>query len=85
MITLEGHAKQPGIAIAVAAVVDAKMGINAVSPALLMEGISALRGGLRPSDYPEVILICESLAVALNTRIPRARNGRAKPCTEPAA
>lgn len=70
MITLEGSAKQPGIAIAVAAIVDAANGINGVSPALLQHGISALRGGLRPSDYPEAILACDNLALGGVMRIP---------------
>lgn len=70
MKTLEGVARQPGIAIAVAAVVDAKSGINAVSPALLQEGISALRRAANPSDYPEAIVACDSLAVGAITRIP---------------
>lgn len=53
-----------------AAVVDAKSGINAVSPALLQEGISALRRAANPSDYPEAIVACDSLAVGAITRIP---------------
>lgn len=70
MQTLEGIAKQPGIAIAVAAVVDAKLGINGVSPALLLTGISALRSSLVPSDYPEAIVACDSLALGAVMRIP---------------
>ncbi len=70
MNTIEGTAKQPGIAIAVAAVVDARRGINAVSPALLQEGISALMRAAKPADYPEAIIACDSLAVGTITRIP---------------
>lgn len=70
MITLEGIAKQPGVAIAVAAIVDAKNGINAISPALLMSGISSLRNGLRPADYPEAVLACDTLALGATMRIP---------------
>lgn len=70
MITLEGVARQPGIAIAVAAVVDAKNGINGISPTLLMSGISALRQGLRCEDYPDVIIACDSLAIGTVMRIP---------------
>lgn len=70
MITLEGIARHPGIAIAVAAVVDAKSGINAVSPALLQEGISALRHGLLAQDYPQAVVACDSLAIGSSIRIP---------------
>ena len=70
MTTLEGTVRTPGIAIAVAAVVDATNGINGVSPTLLLNGISALRGGLRPSDYPEAILACDNLALGAVMRIP---------------
>jgi len=70
MITLEGIAKQPGFAIAVAAVVDAKNGINGVSPALLQSGISALKKGLAPIDYPEAIIVCDNLAMGAVTKIP---------------
>lgn len=70
MITLEGTAKQPGIAIAVAAKVDAKSGINGISHTLLMSGISALRAGLMPADYPEAILACDNLALGAVMRIP---------------
>lgn len=70
MITLEGIARNPGIAIAVAAVVDAKSGINGVSHALLQEGISALRQGMPPQDYPQAIIACDNLALGAAIRIP---------------
>jgi len=70
MRTLEGTSRHPGIAIAVAAVVDAKMGINGVSPALLQTGITALRRGATTSDYPEAIIACDSLAMGAVSRIP---------------
>jgi len=70
MKTLEGIAKQPGIAIAVAAIVDATNGINSVSTVLLQSGISALRSGSSPSDYAEAVIACDSLAVGALTKIP---------------
>lgn len=70
MTTLEGIARQPGIAIAVAAVVDAKNGLNGVSYALLRSGISALMQGLPARDYPEAAIACDSLAVGSAMRIP---------------
>ncbi len=70
MRTLKGIAKQAGIAIAVAAVVDAKNGINGISPALLQTGIAALRGSLNSADYPEAIIACDNLAVGAITKIP---------------
>ncbi len=70
MITLEGIARNPGIAIAVAAVVDAKNGLNAVSHTLLKSGMSALMQNLPAKDYPEAILACDSLVIGSTTRIP---------------
>jgi len=70
MTTLEGTARQPGIAIAVAAVVDAKNGLNGVSHTLLRSGISALMQGLPAKDYPEAIIACDSLAIGAVMRIP---------------
>lgn len=69
MKTFEGIAKHPGTAMAVAALVDAASGINGISSALLMEGITALRRGLQPVDYPEAILVCDSLKTAESVRI----------------
>lgn len=70
MITLEGIARTPGIAIAVAAVVDAKTGINGVSHTLLRTGLSALMKGLPAKDYPEAVVACDSLAIGAATRVP---------------
>ena len=70
MTTLEGIGRNPGTAIAVAAVVDAKSGINGVSHALLKSGISALTQNLPPDDYPEVIIACDSLTIGSSIRIP---------------
>lgn len=70
MTTLEGIARQHGVAIAVAAVVDAKHGINGVSHTLLMQGILALRTGAQPSDYPEAVLACDNLALGAALKIP---------------
>lgn len=70
LITLDGTARYPGVAIAVAAVVDAKLGINGVSPALLQEGISALRNGLRAQDYPEAVMACDNVALGGVMRVP---------------
>ena len=70
MRTLEAIAKYPGHAIAVVASVDAASGINGVSSTLLMEGISALRRGLRPADYPEAIIACDKLDTGAGIKIP---------------
>lgn len=53
-----------------AAVVDAKNGLNGVSHTLLKSGISALMQGLPAKDYPEAIVACDSLATGLAMRIP---------------
>ena len=70
LITLEGLARNPGIAIAVAAVVDAKNGINGVSHHILKSGISALKQGLPTEDYPEAVIACENLPLGVTMRIP---------------
>jgi len=70
MLTIEGKAKRSGVAIAVAAVVDATNGINGVSPALLAEGLAALKKMLAPQDYPEAIVVCDMLAMGVSIRIP---------------
>lgn len=70
MKALGGTAKYPGTAIAVGVYVDAASGINGVSSTLLMEGISALRRGSKPADYPEAILACDNLNTGAGIRIP---------------
>lgn len=70
MITLEGIAKQPGIAIAVAAAVDARSGINGVSHALLETGIASLKSGLPPADFPEAIIACDTIVLGFAIKIP---------------
>lgn len=73
MITLQGIPRQHGVAIAVAATVNSVSGINGVSPALLESGISSLRKGLIPADYPEAIVACDNLAVGFGIKIPGIR------------
>lgn len=73
MITIHGTGKKEGIAIAVAAVVDARAGLGSVSPALLQSGVDALKRRLAPQDYPEAVIVCESLAMGLAARIPGVR------------
>ncbi len=70
MKTLEGIAKHSGAAMAIVARVDSKLGINALPSSLLMEGISALRKGTAPTDYPEAILACDTLQFGSTVRIP---------------
>lgn len=73
MITIHGRAKNKGIAIAVAAVVDPVTGINGVSQSILQQGISALRQRLDPKDYPEVIIASYELTTGLAVKIPGVR------------
>jgi len=70
MITIQGKARNDGIAIATAALVDARSGINAVSPALLQEGLNAIKRQLGPADYPEAVVACDTLAIGVSVRIP---------------
>lgn len=70
MVTIEGTPRKPGVAIASGAVVDARHGMGGVSPALLNEGLRALRAMLPASDYPEAVIACDTLVMGLSIRIP---------------
>lgn len=70
MISIKGTAKHEGVAIAVAAKVDSINGINGVDPAILEEGIRAIRKGLTRVDYPEVVVACDSVVMGVSLRIP---------------
>ncbi len=70
MITIQGKATKEGFAIATAAKVDTKNGINGVSPVLLQQGINALKRNLIPRDYPEAAMACDTLVMGMSLKIP---------------
>ncbi|MCE5322691.1 hypothetical protein LLG46_05160 [bacterium] len=70
MITIHGKARKDGVAIAVAALVDTKNGINGVAPTILEDGVRALKRGLSPQDYPEAVIICDNLVMGISLHIP---------------
>lgn len=70
MTTIHGTARKEGVAIAVAAIVDARLGVSGVSPELLAEGLAAIRRMAEPVDYPECVVICDTLAMGASVRIP---------------
>jgi hypothetical protein len=70
MFRIEGIAKTPGIAIAVAAVIDVIRGVNSVDPEILEKGMGSLRSQIASTDYPDIIIACDSLAVGLSTQLP---------------
>jgi hypothetical protein len=70
MMTIHGTAKKEGVAIAVAAIVDAQLGVSAVSPDLLAEGLAAIKRMAEPADYPECVVVCDTLAMGVSVRIP---------------
>lgn len=70
MITIEGKSLKPGVAIATAAVVDAKQGMGGVSPDLLMEGVRALRAMLPPKEHPDAVVASDTLALGMSLRLP---------------
>ena len=70
MITIEGRSLKGGVAVAVAAVVDARHGIGGVSAALVAEGMKALKAMMPESDYPEAVVVCDTLVMGLSVRIP---------------
>ena len=70
MVTIEGRSLKAGVAVAVAAVVDARHGMGGVSAALLVEGAKALKAMLPSQDYPEAVVVCDTLVMGLWVRIP---------------
>ena len=70
MKTIHGVSVTPGVAIAVGAVVDSIQGLNLVSPALLQEGLKALKAMLPVQDYPEAIIVCDLLNIGASLRVP---------------
>ena len=70
MITIRGKAKHEGVAIAIAARVNSINGINGVDMAILEQGIKALRKGLTPVNFPEVVVACDNLVMGVSLRIP---------------
>ncbi len=73
LTTIYGNTIKSGVVIAVAAVIDPLLGINNVSPALLEEGVAALKKGLNANEYPEAIIVAENLAIASAVVIPGIR------------
>lgn len=70
MTTIHGTLKNEGVAIAVAAMVDAQHGVSGISPALLQDGLQAIRSGMEPDEFPEAVVVCDMLAVGASVRIP---------------
>lgn len=69
MTTIEGLPVSGGIAMASAAVIRTSSTGVEIPHTLVQKGIGALRSGLQPEDYPEVIVICDSLAAGIGMRI----------------
>ncbi|MDH7602400.1 MAG: hypothetical protein QHI38_09665 [Armatimonadota bacterium] len=70
MKTIRGISVTSGIAIAVGAVVDSAHGLGLVSPKILEEGLKALKTMLPVQDYPEVVVVCDTLTIGASLRIP---------------
>ncbi|MEN6357820.1 MAG: hypothetical protein ABFD83_12140 [Armatimonadota bacterium] len=70
MITIQGKARKDGVAIAVAALVDTKNGINGVAHSILEEGLHALKQGISAQDYPEAVIVCDNLIMGMSLHIP---------------
>lgn len=56
--------------MAIVARVDSVTGINGVDPAILEEGIRAIRKGLSRVDYPEVVIACDNMVMGVSLKIP---------------
>ena len=73
MRILSGESAHPGVAIAVAALVDALSGFSGVPESVVRDGRRAIRAGLPESEQPEVVLLSDAPAFASMVRIPGAR------------
>jgi len=73
MREFHGTPKVPGVAIAVAVVVDVQGGLSGVPESIMRQGLKSLKMGLMPEDYPEVIIVCDLLSIGSSIRIPGIR------------
>lgn len=73
MQELHGSSRFSGIAMAVVVVISATSGLSGVSEKVLQQGLKALRKGLAESDWPEVIIICDQLAIGSAVKLPGLR------------
>ncbi len=70
MKIIHGISVTPGIAMAVGALVDSVHGLGLVSPRILQEGLKAIKAMLSVQDYPEVVIVCDTLSIGTSLRIP---------------
>ncbi|MGQ9456481.1 MAG: hypothetical protein ACUVT8_06875 [Armatimonadota bacterium] len=56
--------------MAVAGIIDSAHGLGLVSPRLMSEGSKALKAMLPVQDWPEAVIVCDTLAVGLALQIP---------------
>lgn len=73
MRELNGTPRIPGVAMAVAVVVDVQGGLSGVPESVMRQGLRSLKMGLKPEDYPEVVIVCDLLAIGSSVRIPGIR------------
>jgi len=73
MQVLQGISRCPGVAMAVAVVVDVQGGTSALPDRVLRQGLNAVKMGLAEADQPEVVVACDLLAVGAAVRIPGIR------------
>lgn len=59
--------------MAVVVVISAATGLSGLSEKVLQQGLKALRKGLAESDWPEVIIICDQLAIGSAVKLPGLR------------
>lgn len=73
MRTLHGVSRHPGVAIAVAVVVNVQDGLSGLPDDVMRRGLRALKTGLPEAERAEVIVLCDLLAVGSSVRIPGVR------------
>jgi hypothetical protein len=67
---LTGTSRQPGVAMAMAVVVNVQGGLSGFPASIMKQGIKSLRMNLPESEQPEVIMVCDLLAIGSSIRIP---------------
>lgn len=73
MRTLHGTSRYAGVAMAVGVVFDVQSGLSGLPERIIKEGLKAMRMRLPESEQPEVVVICDQLALGSAVRIPGVR------------
>lgn len=70
MMIYQGNPKHPGVSIAIAVSVDVQSGLSLLPEQVMKQGFKAIRSQLPESELPEIIILCDLLAIGTTIRIP---------------